>query len=104
MLKVFTHPDRALIGMVADILASNGYACYVRNEFLGGAAGDIPAQECWPELWLLDGRDERPARALIAAVTPSSSINGESWRCRGCGEWLEPQFGTCWHCASDAAD
>jgi hypothetical protein len=101
MLKVFTHPDRALIGMVADIVASNGYECYVRNEFLGGVAGDIPAQECWPELWLLDERDERPARALIAAVTPSSPINGEPWQCRCCGEWLEPQFGACWHCASD---
>lgn len=103
MLKVFTHPDRALVGLIADIVANNGYQCHLRNEFLGGVAGDVPPQECWPELWLLDERDERPVRALIATVTPRSSTDGAPWQCPRCGEWLEPQFGACWRCESEPA-
>jgi hypothetical protein len=28
----------------------------------------------------------------------SSPSRGEPWRCLGCGEELEPQFGACWQC------
>jgi hypothetical protein len=100
MLRVYTHPDRVLVGMIADIVERSGFACYIKNEFIGGGAGDIPPQECWPELWLLDERDEHAARALIATVTPATLSGGSPWQCSQCGEWIEPQFAACWHCGS----
>lgn len=104
MLKVYTHPDRAFVGLLAEIVQSGGYPCYIKNEFLGGGAGDIPPQECWPELWLLNERHEQAALALIASVTPATSTTGTTWQCGQCGEWLEPQFAACWHCTDDGAD
>ncbi len=33
-------------------------ACELHNRYLNGALGEIPADQCAPEIWIVDDRDE----------------------------------------------
>lgn len=101
MLKLYTAADRTLVGFLKSVLEDHRIPCIIRNEFVGGGVGEIPPQECWPELWLIDESDERRARQIIEAAWPSKPVRGAPWQCAWCGEWLEAQFETCWHCGAE---
>ena len=83
--------------------AVKSYAKYVElgEVMTGGAVGEIPFVECWPELWVRQPGDALRARGLIDQVL-SPGAQGEPWTCPGCGERIEPQFAQCWHCAAAA--
>ena len=57
MRKVHTAESIIEIAHLRNLLEAAGIACYVRNERLGGALGEIPFVECWPELWVLRNGD-----------------------------------------------
>jgi len=99
VIRVYVAADRVLVGFLKGVLEDQGIACLVRNEYLGGGIGELPPQECWPELYVLEQRDAEAARQLIAAALPRAPATGARWRCPACGEWLEPQFESCWRCA-----
>jgi hypothetical protein len=82
--RLYGSDDRALIAHLRALLETRGIACVLRNEFLGGAAGELPPHECSPELWVVDDVDTTP------------------WTCPGCGEIIEGQFARCWHCGREA--
>jgi hypothetical protein len=67
---------------------------------LNGALGEIPADQCAPELWLVDERDEALARRILAAARSGPPPGALPWTCRACGEMLEPQFTACWRCGA----
>ena len=100
MTKVHSAPHPFELENLRHILQIEGIASEVRTPFLGAARGDIPATECWSELWVLDDADVDRASALIQAVRRQADGGGASWRCRGCGEENEPQFDACWQCGS----
>ena len=86
-----------------NLLELAGVSCIIKNRDLCGGLGDLPMQDCAPELWVLDGSDaERAATVIRDSVRP---IAGDAaWRCARCGEHNEPQFGACFSCgASDVA-
>jgi hypothetical protein len=79
----------------ANVLRAAGLDCEVRRASLYGALGDIPWQECAPEVWC-DDLDEGTARRVLEELSAPSV--GAPWQCARCGEMLEPQFGACWQC------
>jgi hypothetical protein len=81
-----------------NVLQNAGIPCEMHNRFLGGALGEIPADQCAPEIWLLDERDEAVARRLLDAAMSGPQGAASAWRCRRCGETLEAQFTSCWQC------
>jgi hypothetical protein len=91
------HPLQAAIW--ADTLRAAGIRCEVRNTTLSGAMGEIPFLECAPQVWLLDAGDEAQALEILRQLR--LPIVGARWRCAGCGEESEPQFGTCWKCGAE---
>ena len=103
MKRVFTSHDPMLAGYLRAVLEEQGIGSFVKNEYLLGGAGELPPTECWPEVWVVDDGDEERARALIGEAEPAGQ-KGEAWRCPGCGEWIEPEFGACWRCAGDRPD
>ena len=100
MKLVYTAPNSLMVDHLKLVLDSAGIDSVVEHRFLSSAAGVIPAQETWPELWVLDESDEPRAQALIA----EAAANGEMRQhvCLACGERLSEHFGTCWHCGADA--
>ena len=100
MKKVYSAPHPFELENLRNVLQLEGIASEVRTPFLGAARGDIPATECWSELWVLDDAQADRALALISSTREPSDPTGPSWKCRKCGEANEPQFDACWQCGS----
>ncbi|MGQ0657440.1 MAG: putative signal transducing protein [Chromatiales bacterium] len=101
MKRVFCAADRVLVGFLKGVLDDHGIACVVRNDYLAGGIGELPPQECWPELCVLDEAEAATAERIVESTLARQPDTGARWRCPRCGEWLEPQFQACWRCAED---
>ncbi|MCG6870019.1 MAG: DUF2007 domain-containing protein [Gammaproteobacteria bacterium] len=97
MRKVFTAQNAVFPGFLKQVLEDRGIRCVIRNEHLGSAAGELPVNECWPELWVADNRDAEFARSLIDAALRDGE-GRDAWDCPGCRERIEGQFAQCWNC------
>jgi hypothetical protein len=97
MKKLTSSESLVTINHYKNLLESEGIPCQIRNEFLGGIAGEMPLQEIWPELWVVNDIDYDRAKQLLdsAIVDESPHVN---WTCRNCGEENEGQFAACWNC------
>ena len=100
MQRVFTASDPVLSGLVRSVLEAAGIQCLLRNQYLTGALGELPVNECWPQVWVLSDDDAPRALRLIAETLPRDGATGASWTCPECGERLEPQFRQCWQCGA----
>lgn len=87
------------VAHLRNVLESAGIPCEVRNDRLGGAMGEIPFVECWPELWVDQDRDAKRAETLIRQAL-SATPAGQDWHCERCGESIEGQFEQCWFCGA----
>jgi ribosomal protein S27AE len=83
-----------------NVLSTAGIRCEMHNRYLHGALGEIPADQCAPELWLVDERDAPLARHILLAVTNNAGVRQPQWHCPRCGETLEAQFTLCWQCGT----
>ncbi len=84
-----------------NLLEHRGIRCSVRHAQLASIVGELPWLETWPELWVLDDRDETLARRIIAQGRDPATGGSTPWDCDGCGERLEAQFTACWHCGAE---
>ncbi|SIT50263.1 conserved hypothetical protein [Paraburkholderia piptadeniae] len=100
MMKLMRAPNVVIGQHWVNLLAAAGIECELHNRYLSGAIGEIPADQCAPELWLVDERDEMLARKVIDAASNGPAANAPGWRCTHCGEWLEAQFTVCWNCGT----
>jgi len=102
-MKLLTHVQNLLQASIwADTLRAAGIRCELRNTALSGALGEIPFLECAPQLWIERGADEPRAREILQQL--NNPVRGPGWRCAGCGEYSEPQFGSCWQCEKARTD
>jgi hypothetical protein len=95
MKKVHSSPNAVDIHNIKNVLEGSGIECEIRGEFRRGAVGEIPINECWIDLWILNDTDETNARQIID--TPLSG-SAPAWCCAGCGESIDGQFDQCWKC------
>jgi hypothetical protein len=100
MMKLMRAPNLLIGQHWINVLATAGIPCELHNRYLNGALGEIPADQCAPELWLVDERDEMMARKLIDVAAHGPGAGAPSWRCAQCGETLEAQFTVCWQCGT----
>ena len=100
MRKVYTSHNSAIIGHARQVLENHAIPCVVRNDFLLGGAGELPVNETWPELWVVDNRDFDRARALVDGIVAAASEPEPPWRCPSCSEQMEGQFTDCWSCGA----
>jgi hypothetical protein len=83
-----------------NLLDSAGIATFMRNENLVRLAGEIPFDQCWPEIWLEDAHDLDRARNLLTELHRGTRHPRPAWTCHHCDEWLEGQFTACWNCGA----
>ncbi len=75
MIKIHSSPVAAALHVLKSALESNGIACEVRGEYLTSVAGEVPAHECWAELWLVDPSHKEMALQVIkSASKPSTGV------------------------------
>ena len=101
MKKVYSDEDRMMAGYVKGILESHGIHCFLKNENLGGAVGDLPPHEIWPEVWVTHEHEHERAERIIRDLLVDTKDAGD-WRCPNCHELIEGQFGKCWNCGTEA--
>jgi putative signal transducing protein len=88
-----------MAGHVHSLLEANNIDSHLRNMNLTGGIGELPLNECWPEVWVNDDSDFQFAERLIENAL-SISEQSEPWRCQ-CGESIESQFEICWSCGKE---
>ena len=96
MKRVFSSFNRIAVHHAKNLLAAEGIAAEVRNEFLSSAMGELPPAECQAEVWVLDDEDAPRAFGVLRRPAPT----GPDWSCVDCGETAAVQFTQCWKCGS----
>jgi hypothetical protein len=94
MLRLTQAPNIAIAALWADALTRAGFDARVNRYFLGAAAGELPPDQCLPEIWLVDPAQEAAARQALDAL---QSVPQRRWYC-SCGELVEGGFDSCWQC------
>ncbi len=101
LLQAHSLVDCAELHLLKEILEKMQIQCMVRNENLAGGVGEIPFLNCYPELWLLNERDQDRAQALIANWREAKRPPQAIWVCPQCTEIIDGQFGACWQCGTE---
>jgi hypothetical protein len=94
MRRLTQAPNIAIAALWVEALRQAGIEASVQRYFLGAAAGELPPDQCLPEIWVTDDRQERAARSLLDDL---SHVPQRRWTCR-CGELVEGGFEQCWSC------
>ena len=103
MKTVYSAPNIALVSLFKNILESHEIECWIKNQFLGAAVGDIPPIECWPQLCVDEDKFEEASRVVEEALS-SENDQTKAWKCKSCGEEIEGQFTECWNCGKSRPD
>ena len=98
MKRLYQARDNIEANLLKDRLAQQHIQAIVRGEYLGGAAGDLPAF-VFPEVWVHDD-DLLPARRILGDFLRPAEDRGD-WRCPNCGEVVGGEFDLCWNCTTE---
>ena len=97
MIRLARAPNIAIATFWADALRQAGFSATVQRYFLGSIAGDLPPDQCLPEVWLTQDDERQAATALLDALRNRPQ---RLWHC-SCGEMVEGGFDQCWNCGKD---
>ncbi len=104
MKRVYRAENSIVLGHLKRILEDHHIQCIAKNQYLMGGVGELPPNECWPELWVAEDFQYHKALDLIETALATSPLSNIQWRCNRCGELLEGQFTTCWSCGNHRPD
>jgi Putative prokaryotic signal transducing protein len=90
-------PNIAIAQLWVDMLRDHGIVATVQRYFLSGISGDIPPDQCWPELWVQDDTQLAQAKTILHQVQHRPQTR---WHCHSCGELVEGGFEQCWSCGA----
>jgi hypothetical protein len=99
-VRVYSGPILAMAAHLKQVLAMNGIDSEVRGEYRGGALGEVPVTEAWPELWVLDSTESEEARRLVEEALEPGESDEPQRECPQCHEMVEAQFSECWNCGA----
>lgn len=97
MLRLLRAPNAAIATVWADLLCEAGYPATVERLHLTSIAGEIPPDQCLPEIWLRYPEHEAAARQLLHEL---ERLPQRRWYCRHCHELIEGGFEQCWNCGA----
>ena len=94
MYRLTTAPNIVLATLWADLLCEAGLHASIQRLHLGALAGQLPPDQCLPEIWLSHAQHEAAARELLQQL---QALPQRRWSC-ACGEQVEGGFEQCWQC------
>jgi hypothetical protein len=95
MKRIGQAPNIAIAQLWIDMLRTQGIDANMQRYFLNGAAGDLPPDQCLPEIWIQDDAQLDRAKAALSDIQRTPQRN---WVCQTCGERIEGGFEQCWNC------
>lgn len=96
-MRIYSAENLQEAYLIVGLLQQTGIEVTLKNENLQGAIGEIPFTHAYPELHLVDERDESLARKIIAEYE-SSREHLKTITCPACGEENPANFPSCWAC------
>jgi hypothetical protein len=96
MQRLTRAPNIAIAALWVDALRHAGIDATMQRYFLGSVAGELPPDQCLPEVWLMDDSQEVRAREVLRDLT---QVPQRRWLC-SCGELVEGGFEQCWNCGA----
>jgi hypothetical protein len=97
MKRLLQAPNLVLATLWADQLSGAGFASRVQRAYTSGIAGEMPPDQCLPEVWVDDDRHHGPALALMSEWQNAPE---QRWHCAACDEIVEGPFEQCWNCGT----
>ncbi len=97
MKRLLQAPNLVMATLWADQLSGAGFASRVQRAYTSGIAGEMPPDQCLPEVWVDDDRDHAPALALMSEWQNAPE---QRWHCTTCDEIIEGPFEQCWNCGA----
>lgn len=94
MRRLTSAPNIAIATLWVDMLREAGMDVSLQRYYLSGVAGDLPPDQCLPEVWVTHDEQEARARELLDGLT---HLPQRRWAC-ACGETVEGGFEQCWNC------
>lgn len=94
MQRLAQAPNLAIATLWADVLTAEGIPATVQRQYLAGVAGELPPDQCLPEVWIHHADQEAQARAWLEQLR---NVPQRRWMC-ACGELVEGGFEQCWCC------
>ncbi len=104
MKKVFVDEMIVWVVQAKQVLEEAEIPCFIKNEFSGNLAGEVPFTETWPELWVHRDEDSDQAKELLLPLRESRVALEKAdealsdWTCPQCNETNEGNFSMCWSC------
>lgn len=89
-------PNLQIATLWVDVLKSEGISASVERQYLGSAAGELPPDQCLPEVWIQNHEQEAVARQVLYDM---QHLPQQRWVCT-CGELVEGGFQQCWNCST----
>ena len=99
MRLVYTDQNRLLVEHARNVVENAGIEVTLRNEWVGGASGEVAPTAAWLEVWVVEDADEQPALAAIEAA--QRTTDGPDRVCANCGEASPAGFAQCWNCEAN---
>ena len=99
MKKLVTNENLFILANIKEVLEQAGIACSIKNEFIGGASGELPHFELWPEIWIMHDEDLERAQSIVTEINDNSPI--DEWACNFCQEKNADSFEYCWNCRNE---
>jgi len=94
MLRLTRAPNIAIAALWVDALRQAGIEATMQRYYLGAVAGELPPDQCLPEIWVTHDAQEAQAREFLHDL---QHVKQRRWHC-ACGELVEGGFEQCWNC------
>jgi Putative prokaryotic signal transducing protein len=101
MRKIYENFEFARVGHFQSILESVGIQTHLMNVGASASAGDIPFQQVFPELWVVDDSQYELALETLRPYYCHEFEDGPPWTCPSCKESIEGTFNECWNCQAE---
>jgi len=97
MRRLATAPNLAIATVWTDLLRQGGIDASVQRAYASSIAGEVPPDQCLPEVWVMDDGQHADAAVLLKQLRNAPHRH---WVCPSCHERIEGPFEQCWSCGA----
>tara|TARA_Y100000994_G_scaffold111226_1_gene91438 strand:+ start:397 stop:705 length:309 start_codon:yes stop_codon:yes gene_type:complete len=97
--KVYTADSVSMAWHFRNVLEQHGISSVVKNDNLYSAGGELPLNECMPEVWVEHALYAEYAKEIIQLIENYEIEDEGEWICERCSEANFASFDICWNCS-----